>query len=143
MGTILILLTLLVFTATGISSVSGFEVYKAKNGMTCLVCAKGYFFVADCIQNMTTAVCQPCDPGTFNSESGIPQSCSNCGTHCRDINSYIYKNCTTTENIKCDCKKGYFIAFKVKGDETTWYCKPHSFCPPGSGVEKIGEFNHI
>nr|ALG64488.1 NGFR protein [Tegillarca granosa] len=133
-----LLLFLIATVCSLVPTEANYNVYTAQNGMDCIVCSKGYFWIKDCIKNMTIAICQPCPSGTYNNKSGIPHYCSPCTTECRDSNSYIKESCTTVTDINCECRYGYYKEFKVKGDKETWYCKPHSSCPPGRGVAKNG-----
>lgn len=99
------------------------------NGFTCYVCEPGFYWTGDCQTNMTIGKCTPCPIGTYNSRHTIAHRCADCTPHCTDTNAEVTDQCTSTTDIQCRCKEGYYNHSKGPGE---WICMPHSKCLPGT-----------
>ncbi|KAL3861621.1 hypothetical protein ACJMK2_007646 [Sinanodonta woodiana] len=105
------------------------------NRTSCFLCPPGYYKIRDCDENGTAASCMPCPAGTFQTSCSQATMCQPCDSYCPWFNSYIQANCTTTANLVCQCKPGYFFIDQGGGNGI---CKKHEQCPPGSGMSRPG-----
>ncbi|XP_060580324.1 tumor necrosis factor receptor superfamily member 6-like, partial [Ruditapes philippinarum] len=92
------------------------EKYLAKNGHRCYPCSAGYYKVSDCVIDGEQSRCRPCGKGEYLPTCDNSIQCNVCDLFCHGGQVNI-KPCTSTSNLKCQCKDGYY-----------WKTDPHRFC---------------
>ncbi|XP_050988110.1 uncharacterized protein si:dkey-260g12.1 [Labeo rohita] len=67
------------------------------------MCDAGYF--------KSGSECRPCSPGFFTNQENRESSCHRCFQNCiPEFNMMVVKNCTTTSDVECRCREGYFCS---------------------------------
>ncbi|KAH3778473.1 hypothetical protein DPMN_179932 [Dreissena polymorpha] len=118
--------------------------YTADSGLTCYLCPPGMFFVKDCSQDYETAVCSPCPNGHYKAIYGKADKCQPCSSVCPNTNyespadqpEIITANCTSTTDIKCECKPGFWREGVFHG-----MCRRSKLCEEGHGVKALATGN--
>ncbi|XP_060604260.1 tumor necrosis factor receptor superfamily member 6-like [Ruditapes philippinarum] len=105
------------------------ETYLAKNGHRCYPCCVGYHKVSDCDIDGEQFRCKPCRYGYYMPTCDNSTQCKKCDQFCHGRQIEI-KACTSTSNLKCQCKDGYYW----KKDPHR-FCTRHSKCIPGEGLK--------
>ncbi|XP_067659180.1 tumor necrosis factor receptor superfamily member 21-like [Haliotis asinina] len=108
------------------------------NGFTCFKCPPGTYLERHCTEDFTYSLCNPCPVDTFQSHYSQATRCSPCQTFClHDDNMEVVENCTSTQDLKCQCKQGYYLhVLHVFTDTKT--CKKYSSCTQGKVMIKNG-----
>ncbi|XP_046564754.1 tumor necrosis factor receptor superfamily member 5-like [Haliotis rubra] len=108
------------------------------NRLTCFKCQPGTYLDRHCTEDFTYSLCNPCPVDTFQSHYSQATRCSPCHTFClHDNNMEVVQNCTSIQDLKCQCKQGYYLhVADVFSDTKT--CKKHSSCTQGKVIIKSG-----
>jgi hypothetical protein len=114
------------------ASVPCSETYLAKNGHRCYPCCAGYYKVSDCDIDGEQFRCKPCRYGHYMPTCDNSTQCKVCDLSCHGRQIEI-KACTTTSNLQCQCKDGYY--WKTDPHRI---CTRHRKCIPGEGVMAKG-----
>ncbi|XP_071109306.1 tumor necrosis factor receptor superfamily member 6-like isoform X2 [Haliotis cracherodii] len=104
------------------------------DGVTCFQCPPGTYVDRHCTGDFTYSVCNDCPVGTFQTHYSQATGCSPCQTFCRhDDKMEVVENCTSTHDLKCQCKRGYYLMV-VNKFLNTKMCKAFTTCPDGQVV---------
>ncbi|XP_077867372.1 tumor necrosis factor receptor superfamily member 6B-like [Saccoglossus kowalevskii] len=76
------------------------------------------------------AICSPCADGHYMTFWNQCEQCQYCSTYCTSRYEVVENECSPTQKRTCVCKRGYY--------KTGDLCRPHTKCPPGSGVSRNG-----
>ena len=114
--------------------------YVSTGGLMCLLCGPGAYKVSDCVINMTSANCEKCPKGTFQSTNNQAAYCAPCLGSCVDRYQVVSTPCTSTSNLKCRCKDGYYFK-SLSADGLEGHClqdesKPQSSSAKGMNIGK-------
>ncbi|XP_059113105.1 CD27 antigen [Peromyscus eremicus] len=97
--------TLVGLSATPASKSCPARHYWTRGGLCCQMCRPGTFFVNDCSQNRTAALCGRCIPGiSFSPDYHTRPHCESC-RHCNS--GLLTRNCTVAANAECTCSQGW------------------------------------
>ncbi|XP_076087542.1 uncharacterized protein LOC143057957 isoform X2 [Mytilus galloprovincialis] len=133
----LVFLALLDYNACNVSSSPSYE----RDGKLCYYCSPGFYWVGDCWQSHTQALCQPCAEGFFQTTSNIAHYCATCKS-CQAVvrNFYVAKVlslCTSRSDTICGCMTGYHF-IKDHGGNGHGYCQLNQMCSVGYGLVENG-----
>lgn len=98
--------------------------------VTCQQCPPGTFVSQHCSRDRQT-VCAPCPELHYTHYWNYLEKCRYCNVICGERQVEV-QPCNSTHNRVCQCQEGYYSEME--------FCLPHSECPPGFGVEKLGEY---
>ncbi|XP_065501805.1 tumor necrosis factor receptor superfamily member 6B isoform X3 [Caloenas nicobarica] len=96
--------------------------------VTCQQCPPGTFVSQHCSRDRQT-VCAPCPELHYTHYWNYLEKCRYCNVICGERQVEV-QLCNSTHNRVCQCQEGYYSEME--------FCIPHSECPPGFGVEKLG-----
>ena len=113
------------------------ETYQAHNGRMCYPCSPGYYKVSDCVIDGEQPRCRPCSQGTFMPNCDNAIRCEFCRQFCPDKRQTVVKNCTTTSDLECQCKSGFYWR-PNPNNPRHGECMAHQNCKIGEGLETIG-----
>ncbi|XP_021272712.1 LOW QUALITY PROTEIN: tumor necrosis factor receptor superfamily member 6B [Numida meleagris] len=101
---------------------------RTKETVTCQQCPPGTFVAQHCTGDRPTA-CEPCPDLHYTHYWNYLEKCLYCNVICGERQVEV-QHCNATHNRACQCQEGYHAELE--------FCVPHSECPPGSGVVKLG-----
>ncbi|XP_041920974.1 tumor necrosis factor receptor superfamily member 6 isoform X2 [Alosa sapidissima] len=79
------------------------------DGKTCCLCPKGYFVYSHCDTANPQPKCDHCQTGSsYTAEANSQEKCEQCTVCNSKANLEEERHCTTTSDVICTCKKGYF-----------------------------------
>ncbi|XP_046328794.2 tumor necrosis factor receptor superfamily member 1A-like [Haliotis rufescens] len=108
------------------------------DGVTCFKCPPGTYVDKHCTGDFTYSVCNDCPVGTFQTHYSQATNCSPCQTFClHDDNMEVVESCTSTHDVKCQCKQGYYLQVKDVFSDIK-ICKIYSSCPEGQVIIRNG-----
>lgn len=111
--------------------------YHAGNGIYCNKCHPGTYVNKNCTSKDPTPDCQPCELGKqFQPDWTPATTCAPCSTCDSDTRKEIKENCTTTADIVCQCKAGYYRRSET---EEKFVCIEHTKCEEGQGLLRQGD----
>uniref|UniRef100_A0A3B1K572 Hematopoietic death receptor n=1 Tax=Astyanax mexicanus TaxID=7994 RepID=A0A3B1K572_ASTMX len=100
------------------------------SGICCLNCPAGTYVKQHCTSDSQRGVCEPCDFGLYTEHENGLSECLHC-TKCRSDQDLV-KQCSSSQNSRCQCKKGYFCL----PDQACEICKTCAKCGEGEEVAK-------
>ncbi|XP_078497021.1 tumor necrosis factor receptor superfamily member 8 [Lissotriton helveticus] len=102
----------------------------------CIKCPLGNVQRNVCPQDVNLDCKSQCDPGHYVDWSDTKPHCRACVT-CSEEDHLVEKiSCSSISERMCECQPGMFCVTPVRS--TCARCRPHSKCPPGSGVRNKG-----
>ncbi|XP_076141461.1 tumor necrosis factor receptor superfamily member 6 isoform X3 [Alosa pseudoharengus] len=79
------------------------------DGKTCCLCPKGYFVYSHCDTANPQPKCDHCQTGSsYTAEANSQEKCEQCTVCNSKANLEEERHCTSTSDVICTCKKGYF-----------------------------------
>ncbi|XP_052231673.1 uncharacterized protein LOC127845060 isoform X4 [Dreissena polymorpha] len=138
-----VLMTFIMF-CTHVFAYGSDDMYYRHNNINCIQCQPGTHWVADCATDGGSAVCKPCPEGFYISKYNLAWFCQKCSASCRNTNhgeqeeqrEYVARNCTSTSDLKCQCRDGFWREQEMNGA-----CRTVTSCGLGSGVKTIASEN--
>ncbi|XP_022522599.2 hematopoietic death receptor isoform X1 [Astyanax mexicanus] len=100
------------------------------SGICCLNCPAGTYVKQHCTSDSQRGVCETCDFGLYTEHENGLSECLHC-TKCRSDQDLV-KQCSSSQNSRCQCKKGYFCL----PDQACEICKTCAKCGEGEEVAK-------
>ncbi|XP_078341491.1 uncharacterized protein LOC111106184 isoform X2 [Crassostrea virginica] len=108
--------------------------YVSTGGLMCILCGPGAYKVSDCVINMTSANCEKCPKGTFQSTDNQAAYCAPCLGSCVDRYQVVSTPCTSTSNLKCRCKDGFYFK-SLSADGLEGHCLQDESKPQSSSAK--------
>ncbi|XP_061868985.1 tumor necrosis factor receptor superfamily member 25 isoform X2 [Colius striatus] len=68
----------------------------------------GTFLFSSCSSLGNDSICHPCLPGTFRTQPNTFKECQACYECAQHAFQSVLSNCSSTRNVACGCKPGYF-----------------------------------